>query len=149
MGCLRGGLGVVVGYGAMVVLIFGIFMGVYLALGTDGAFKEGSFEPSMVWTVMSLVVGLVVALVGGWLCTKIAPSQGALTALIILIVVFGGVQVVVTAMAPDPGPRGADLDGMEAMMQAVTPLWSAVANVVVGVVGAWLGGRGNVKSKVG
>jgi len=147
MGCLRAGLGVVVGYAAMFVLMFIVFTGAYVLLGADGAFKEGSFEPSMVWTALSLVVGFIVALLGGWVCTKIAPSKGALMALIILIVALGGLQVVMMAMAEDPGPRADDLSSMEAMMQAVTPVWVAVANLVIGVVGAYAGGKGGAKSK--
>ena len=146
MGCVRGGLGVVVGYGAMVVLIFSSLLGAYLALGTEGAFKEGSFEVSTVWNVMSLVIGFVVALVGGWVCTKIAPSKGALTALILVVFILGAASIATAVMAPDPGPRDEELASMEAMMQAVTPVWVAVANLVIGVVGAWLGGKGNVKS---
>ena len=147
MGCLRAGLGVVVGYAAMVVVMFIVLTGAYVLLGADGAFKEGSFELSMVWTGLSLVVGLVVALLGGWVCTLIAPSKGSLTALIVLIVVLGGVQVVMMALAEDPGPRADDLSSVEAMMQAVTPVWIAAANVMVGAAGAWIGGKGRAKSK--
>jgi len=130
MGCLRTGLGVVVGYAAMFVVMFIVFTGAFVLLGADGAFKEGSFEPSMVWIALSLVVGFVTALMGGWVCTKIAPSQGALM-----------------AMAEDPGARTDELSSMEAMMQAVTPVWVAAANVVVGVLGVWAGGKGGAKSK--
>jgi len=43
MGCLRGGLGVIVGYGAMSVFMFIVLSGIYLGLGTDGAFLEASY----------------------------------------------------------------------------------------------------------
>jgi len=147
MGCLRGGLAVIGAYIVMFVVMFVVFTGAYVILGTDGAFKPDSFEPSTVWIAISLVVGFLAAILGGWICTKISPSMGALMGLIVVIIVLGALQVVAATMAEPPGARDADLSNMEAMMQAVMPLWVAAANIVVGVVGVFLGGKGGAKSK--
>ena len=43
-----------------------------------------------------------------------------------MIVVLGGLQVVMTTMAEDPGPRAGDLSSLEAMSQAVPVVYSDI-----------------------
>lgn len=140
-------LGVVVGYVVMFVVVFVLLTGAYFALGTDGAFKEGSFEPSTPWVIIMFLVGLLAAIIGGFVCTKIAPRTGPLYGLIVVIAVLGLVSVGGSMAVEDPGPRSSDLSSMEAMMKATTPVWVNVGNIVVGILGALYGGRLGLKGK--
>ncbi|HJZ59841.1 MAG TPA: hypothetical protein VKE74_33170, partial [Gemmataceae bacterium] len=64
---------VVVGYAAMFAAIFLAFSGLYLLLGQDLSFRPGSYEPSVLWTVVSFALGVGAAL-GGYVCARIART---------------------------------------------------------------------------
>lgn len=140
-------LAVVAGYAVMFIVVFVLLTAAYFALGTDGAFKEGSFEPSTPWVIIMFLVGLLAAIVGGFVCTKIAPRTGPLYGLIAVIVLLGLVSVGGSMAVEDPGPRSSDLSSMEAMMSAVTPIWVNVGNIIVGIFGTLFGGRMGLKGK--
>ena len=65
---------VVVGYVAMFAAIFLAFSGLYLALGQELSFRPGSYEPSVLWTVVSFALGLVAAVLGGYVCAWVART---------------------------------------------------------------------------
>lgn len=137
-------LAVIVGYIAMAILIFVVFTAAYLALGDEGAFKEGSFEVSMQWVIMSIVVGLIAAVLGGIICAKISKhSKGAVMSLAVLVLVLGGLGAIAGLMAERPtgedAIRGPETSNTEAMMQAQQPAWVLIANPIIGVVGVMLG----------
>lgn len=139
---LRAIAGVIGGYLVMFVLVFGVFTGAYLAMGADGAFKPGTYDPSTVWMVLSVVLGIVAGVIGGLACALIA-KRGSMAPKVLagLVVVLGLALAIPVFMdsAPDPGPRTADVPNMEAMMKAQQPKWSAVANPVIGAVGVLIG----------
>jgi MFS family permease len=137
-------LAVIVGYIAMAILIFVVFTAAYLALGDEGSFKEGSFEVSMQWVIMSIVVGLIAAVLGGITCAKISKhSKGAVMSLAVLVLVLGGLSAIAGLMAERPtgedAIRGPETSNTEAMMQAQQPAWVLIANPIIGVVGVMLG----------
>jgi hypothetical protein len=136
-------LAVVVGYVVLFVVLFCVFTAAYLMMGPDGAFQPGSFRPSMLWNVLAIVLGLAAAVVGGLVCYAIARKQGAVTALVVVILVIGflsAIPVVMAAGAPKAVREGS-LSNMEAMMQARQPVWMALLNPVLGAVGVLLGAR--------
>src|SRR5437016_3926186 len=55
---------VVVGYVAMFAAIFLSFSALYLALGQETSFRPGTYEPSVLWTVVSFVLGGLSAILG-------------------------------------------------------------------------------------
>ncbi len=101
------------------------------------------------WIAVTFVLGLIAAVLGGFVCARIAPRPRPLYALIGLVVVLGLIGAVGTMFAEDPGPRSGDLDNLEAMMSAVTPLWVAFVNPVIGVIGVLLGGRRATRGQPG
>jgi len=136
--------GVIVGYLVMFVIVFTTFSVAFLAMGSDGAFLPGSYEVSMLWIVVSIILGLVAAVAGGFVCALIARGGGAVKWLVGLVVILGILSVIPTLMPPDPSMptvREADLGNMEAMMNARTPAWVAMLNPVIGAVGVIIGGR--------
>jgi len=138
---LRSILSVVGGYAVMFVVLFSVFTAAYLAVGTEGAFREKSFEPSTLWIAITFPVGLVAAVLGGLACAKIAGRPKPVLALITVVILLGAVQVFGSMAAEDPGPRGSELSNLEAMSHAVMPVWVAIVNIVIGVVGVAIGGR--------
>ena len=118
-------------------------------MGDEGAFREGSYEASGTWIAVTFVLGLIAAVLNGFVCARIAPRPRPLYALIGLVVVLGLIGAVGTMFAEDPGPRGDDVDNLEAMMNAVTPIWVAFVNPVIGVIGVLLGGRRATRGQPG
>jgi hypothetical protein len=134
---------VILGYLAMVVVVFSGLTGAYLLLGADGAFQPGSFDVSLIWVIISVVVGFVAALLGGWTSRRVAGAVTGPRALAAVVVALG-VVLALTSLAggaPEAGVRAGDLGNMEAMQQARTPLWAMLLNPLIGAVGVLLGGR--------
>lgn len=141
---IRGIAAVIVGYIVMSLIVGLGLTGAYIALGADTAFQPGSWEVSMVWLGVWFVVGLIAALIGGWLASKIAAGPGGVRALAVIVLLLGlalaGAQMVMEK--PDPGPRGPDVSSMDAMQKAEQPPWVAFLTPVIGFLGVSIGGRG-------
>jgi hypothetical protein len=137
--------GVVVGYAVMFVVVFGSFTAAYLAMGTDRAFKPGSYDVSMTWLVASIVLGLAAAVAGGLTCAIIAQrGSRAPVVLAALLLVLGLAMAVPSLKAggTEPQePRTAAVGNFEAMANAKTPAFAAVLNPFVGAAGVLLGAR--------
>ncbi len=86
---MRTVLAVIAGYIAMFLLVIILFTIAYLAMGADLSFKPGSYEPSLLWIVVSFVLGLIAAIAGGWICAAIAPGTKAPVALVVVVIVLG------------------------------------------------------------
>jgi len=141
---LRAILAVIVGYLAMAVTVFATFTGAYLILGSAGSFKPGSYEVSGTWLVLSLVLSLAAALVGGLVCRAIARSPRPVVALAGVVLVLGAlsaVPILLRAGEP-PEPRTGDVSNIEAMNRARQPVWVALTLPLVGAAGVLVAGRG-------
>ena len=135
---------VVVGYIVMFIVVFVLLTGIYLALGADGAFQEGSYAPSMLWIGLMFVVGLVAAIAGGFTCAAIARGSKAPIALVVMVLVLGGLSAIPAFMPPDedqPTARTGEVGNLEAMTRARTPGWVALLNPIVGVIGVMIGAQ--------
>jgi hypothetical protein len=71
---LRAAGSVVVGYLVMFVVVFATFTVAYLAMGTEGAFRPGTYDVTALWLIVSLLLSFVAATVGGLVCATIARS---------------------------------------------------------------------------
>ena len=133
---------VVVGYLVMFLLVFTLFTAAYLAMGTEAAFTPGTYEVSTLWVVISFVLGLVAALVGGYVCAAIARRGKAPLALAALVLGLGILFAIPVLTAPrESAPRTGGVPNLEAMQNARTPGWVALLNPFVGAVGVLLGAR--------
>ena len=133
---------VVVGYLVMFLLVFTLFTAAYLAMGTEAAFTPGTYEVSTLWVVISFVLGLVAALVGGYVCAAIARRGKAPLALAALVLGLGLLFAIPMLTAPKASaPRAGGVPNLEAMRNARTPGWVALLNPFVGAVGVLLGAR--------
>lgn len=133
---------VVVGYIVMFCVVFLVFSGAYFAMGADRAFLPGSYDPSMLWNVLSVVLGFAAAVIGGMVCVVIAKDARGPKWLAGLVLVLGlAFAIPVLRMAPASEPRAPGVSMMEAMGKARQPPWAALLNPVIGVLGVMVGGR--------
>lgn len=139
---LRAILSVIAGYLAMAVIIMVSFTVAFVVLGTEGAFKEGSFDPSTAWIVVSLVVSVVAAVAGGLICALISRGGKAPVALAVVVLLLGVLSAIPALMSEETTEvRTADLTVVEAMGQAQPPLWNALLMPLIGAAGVILGAR--------
>ena len=132
--------GIVVGYIGMFIIVFVGLTIAYMMLGADGAFKPGTYELAPMWIAIVLVVGILAAIIGGWLCALIARSLGAAQVLALVVVVLG-LLMAIPAFTAEPvmEPRTADVSNMDAMMRAESPVWMAVLHPFLGAIGVLIG----------
>ena len=136
--------GVVAGYVAMFALLFIVFSAAYFALGANGAFQPGSWNPSGGWIALTIVLGFGAAIAGGYLCATIARDRRGPLGLVGLVIVLGVLSAFPAVTGADPaaaGPRPETVAMFEAMSNAVQPVWVALLNPVLGAVGVLVGAR--------
>lgn len=139
---------VVAGYLAMALLMFALFSLLYVGLGTEGAFQAGSYDVTVAWNMLSMVLGFVAAVAGGFVAAKIAPGTKAPLALAVVVLVLSFVNVFASLSRPDSGVRSVSVPTMEAMQNARQPMWLLVLTPLLGAAGIVLGSRLAVRRTV-
>ena len=135
---------VIVGYVVMFAVAFVTFSIAFLIVGTNGAFEEGSYEVTALWLIVSFVLGLIVAVMGGYACAVVAKGSKAPYALAALVVVVGVLMAVPALTASDEGlpeTREADVSTFDAMQKGEQPPWVALVNPFLGVIGVLVGSK--------
>ena len=135
--------GAVAGYIVMFVVMFLLFTLGWTALGPGGSFRPGSWETTTVWVVVSLAVGVLAALGGGYVAMLIAkrPLGPQVLAGVVLVL---GLLMAIPMFTADPSALGSRPDVvsmMDAMNKARPPLWLVIANPILGAVFALAGGK--------
>lgn len=135
--------GVVAGYAVMFVGVMGLMTVGWMILGAGGAFLPESWDISMPWMLLSLVVGIVAAMAGGYVCIAIAKDPSAIMWLLALILVLGFAIAIMQVLGPETPVRvrPANLSMGDAISGAQQPLWLAFLNPILGVVGVLFGAR--------
>ena len=141
---VRNILGVVLGYLAMFAFVFITFTILYFILGADGAFESGTYEVSIIWIIISFILGLVAALLGGYLCVLISKNQKAALVLAGLVLVLG-IAMAIPALNDSTNEvqemRIADVPNMEAMQKAKQPPIVLLLNPIIGALGVFAGSK--------
>ncbi|MDH3214994.1 MAG: hypothetical protein OEN01_01730 [Candidatus Krumholzibacteria bacterium] len=135
---------VLAGYLVMALLVFAVFSIAYTLMGPDGAFRPGSFDVSTLWLVVSVVGGLLAAIVGGVVCSVISRNSKGPVALAAVVLVLGlvmAVPVLTSTEDSQPAAREGDVGNIEAMNQAEQPPWLVLANPFIGALGVMIGSR--------
>lgn len=126
---------------AYVVMFVGVFLLMTIAwmvIGADGAFAPGVWDISSTWIIASIFVGLVAAIPGGVIATRLGSGGQAVRILIGIVIVLG-VASAIAASGTAPATRPDDVSMMDAVSNAVQPRWLAWLNPVLGVVGVLIG----------
>jgi hypothetical protein len=69
--------GVLLGYIVLALSLFAAFTGAYLLMGTERAFRPGTYDISPLWIAVSLFFNLVAALVGGYVAAAVSRGRRA------------------------------------------------------------------------
>lgn len=141
---LRKIIGVVAGYIAMAALIFILFTTLYLILGAEGAFQPGNYQASTTWLVLSTILGLIAAVIGGLVCVMIAKDHKAAIWLAGLVLVLGIILAIPSLNVPYDEMnkvREGNVDNIEAMQNAKQPPIALILNPIIGAIGVIAGSR--------
>src|SRR5262245_46548523 len=109
MKVLRPILAVVVAYVVMAALGIALFLGLACILGVDRLFEPGNFRSQTTVHVAAILIGIVLAIIGGAVCRRIGRSQKPVLVLAALVLVFGLGEAIANRNKPDPGPRPANM----------------------------------------
>ena len=130
----------VLGYVAVAIVSFVLPMIMWLVLGPDGSFRPDSWDTSPAWNAGWIIVAVVGAAVGGFVCAKVAADRYGVWMLVALLLVGAALSLALYAPAGE-GVRPADVSMMEGMASARSPTWLGWLNLPLGAVGALLGAR--------
>jgi ABC-type Na+ efflux pump permease subunit len=135
--------GVIGGYAVMAVGVMVLMGFAWMITGANRAFQADTWDVSLSWMLIGIVVGVLAAVAGGYVCMAIAKDTRAVMWLLVVVLVIGLTIAVMTAMTP-PIPdrvRPMSLGMFEAMRGARQPVWLAFLNPVIGVIGVVIGAR--------
>lgn len=135
--------GAVLGYVAMALVVFGGLTAAYLLMGADRAFQPGVYDVSLLWMIVSIIVGFGAALLGGRVAVAVARSVNGPRILAGIVIVLG-VALALSTLGAEPlsdAVRAPGVGPMEAMAVARTPFWMMLLNPVIGAIGVLVGGR--------
>jgi hypothetical protein len=134
---------VLLGYVVVALCVFAGLSAAYVELGPDGAFRPGVYDVSVLWVVISVIVGFVAAVLGGWVARRIARSPTGPRVLAGVIAVVG-VAFALVALVGEPAATGVRTEAIgatEAMQSARTPVWLMFVNALIGALGVLVGGK--------
>lgn len=144
---------VILGYLVMVIVVFATFSLAYQAMGVDRAYQPGTYDVSGLWIAVSIVLGILAAILGGFACQRVAHSPVAPKALAAFVLILGlGLAIAAAAgMGADDREtvRPAEVTNMEAMQNSQTPIWIQFLNPLIGAAGVLYGAGLARKSKQG
>lgn len=140
---LRAFWGVMVGYIAMAIFITVVYIGGFVTLGVERAYQPDSYEVSTLWLVVTAVISLGGAIVGGYVCAAIGKTMRACKALAAVVVILGLLLCLPAMKRGSSGPnvRAGEIPDLQAMRLGVTPMWAHLLTPVLGAVGVLLGAR--------
>ena len=137
-------IGVIVGYIAMAVFVFITFTILYLILGAEGSFMPGRYQVSTTWIILSIILGLIAALIGGLVCVLIAKDRKVAYWLAGIVFVLGIILAIPNFSVSEEElnkVREGNVDNMEAMQSAKQPPLTLILNPIIGAIGVIAGSR--------
>jgi hypothetical protein len=143
-------LGVVAGYIAMAAFIFLTFTVLYLLLGADGSFEPGSYHVSTTWLVMSFILGLFAAILGGCVCVMITKDKKValwLAGLVLVLEIVFAFPALGESDEERNKVREGEVSNTEAMQNAKQPTLALILNPIIGAIGVIAGSRLKKDSK--
>lgn len=132
-------LAVITGYLSMAIVIMITFSLAYLILGPERSYQPRSWNVSTVWIILSIVVGLGGAWLGGKICIKIACNHLAPKYLIAWVVVLGITSAIMANQGDVEAIRNVQPSNWEAMQNSIQPVWLTWLNPLLGVLGVAVG----------
>jgi hypothetical protein len=137
-------IAVIASYIAMFVLNILAFVGLFMIVGTNQAFKPHKFLASNRWIAITSVLIFITAIIAGLLCAVIAKGGKAPLALAGVVLVLGlllAIPSVMKANAHADMVRLGPVDWKEAMNNAYWPAWAPLAFPFISALGVIIGGK--------
>lgn len=144
-------IGVIIGYIAMAVFVFATFTTLYLILGAEGSFQQGTYQVSTTWIIFSIILGFIAAVIGGLVCVIIAKDHQVAIWLAGLVLVLGIILAIPALGVSEEEMskvREGNVDNMTAMQNAKQPPVALILNPILGVIGVIAGSRLKKKQPV-
>lgn len=141
---IRKVMGVIVGYVEMIAFVLISFFVLYLILGAEGSFEAGTYEVSPVWIVMSIIIGLIAAVLGGYVCTLIARSKRPAIVLAGIVWILSFIMAIPSLGASEEEimkKRSTDVSNGEAIQNAKQPVALLLLNPFIGALGVLAGSK--------
>jgi hypothetical protein len=140
---LKSILAIIVSYIAMFVIFMAIFTGLYFALGVERVFTTDSYEVSILWIVLTLVIGFLVSIFSGYLCAAISKSWRTCQVFALIVFLLSLIQCwsALKRNPEAPNTRAGEVGMFEAMTLAVSPFWLHLVNPVLCGAGVLIGAR--------
>src|SRR2546423_2496513 len=140
---LKSILAIIISYIVLFAVFMAIFTGLYFVLGVERVFQTDSYEVSMLWIVLTLVIGFLVSMFSGWLCAAISKSWRTCQVFALIVFLLALIQCFSALKRnPDaPNVRAGEVGMFEAMALAVTPLWLHFVNPILSGAGVLVGAR--------
>ena len=134
---------VITGYIVIFIAVMISFTLVYFVLGTEGSFQEGSYEPSLIWNVLEVVLSFAAAVAGAYVCALIAKDKEATKFLAGLIIVLGIIFAIPEFTTEDTRStvRAGNVHNYVAMQNVRQPEWYTILNPLLGIAGVMVGGN--------
>jgi amino acid transporter len=142
---------VILGYVVMAAMVVATFSIAYLVLGADRSYQPGTYDVTTLWIVISLVLSIAAAVVGGLTAAAIARSAGPPKVLAAVVLVLGFAMAIYALRAEPPtqNARTTNPSVFEAGTVSRQPTWIALANPILGAVGVLVGAALARKDDVG
>jgi hypothetical protein len=140
---LKSILAIIVSYIALFVIFMAIVSGLYFILGVERVFQPDSYEISMLWIVLTVVIGFLVSIFCGYLCAAISKSWRTCQVFALIVFLVSLIQCwSALKRNPDaPNIRAGEVSMLEAMTLAVSPFWLHLLNPVLCGAGVLIGAR--------
>lgn len=138
---IRSVIAVIASYIAMAIVVMALFSGMWFGLGLDRLLKPGSYQGSIIITILAPAITILAGLFGGWMCAKIARGTKPVLVLAGIVLALGGVMAAFTLQKPYPAdPRPAGMTVQQFMKIGREPDWFAIANPIIGAAAILVGG---------
>ena len=131
------------GYVVMSIFVMVVLIAAFIGIGVDSVFETGTYQTTPLWLTTMSIVGLVAALIGGFVTVMIAKDRSVSLWLAGFVFVLGiGMAIpVLTAEETTPEVRPDGIEWFDAMQKGKQPNWIAILNPFLGALGALAGGR--------
>ena len=139
---LKSFLAIIVSYVVGNLVFFAIVTGCFFLFGVERVFQPDSYEVSIAWLAVTLIVSLLTAMIAGYVCHSISHSWRTCQVLALIVLMFTSISCIVQLrhINPDaPNIRAGDVGYFDAMKLGVPPRWLPFVNPIVGCMGVLIG----------
>lgn len=137
-------LAILAGYFAMAISVFLSFTILYFVLGPEGSFAENSYRVTILWVLLSIVISIASAVLGGYVCQWVSKNRNTSLLLAVIVLLLGIIlafPALTTTNEYAHLPRNEKVGNLEAMQRAQQPPFILILNPIIGAVGVYFGSQ--------